>query len=186
MITIAFDVDGVLADLCTAWLNKYNKDYKDTLTPYDITEWDTAKFVKPECGNKIFEYLVPKLWKSVKPIDGGIECVQFARKNDYRVIFVTSVYKEAGAKYDWLMEHSFFDGIAKPKMDYYEGSDKSLICADMLVDDGLHNLKTFKGFPLVFDQPWNRPTVGYERAVGFDDVTRYIMAQPWVSSIARR
>ena len=54
---LAFDIDGVLADLHTAWLDEYNKDFDDNLTISYITQWEMDKFVKPECGKKIFNYL---------------------------------------------------------------------------------------------------------------------------------
>ena len=38
-LTIAVDVDDVVADLITEWLKRYNHDYNDTKTPADITQW---------------------------------------------------------------------------------------------------------------------------------------------------
>ena len=177
--TIAIDIDGVVADTHLAWYAQYNKDYHDTLTPDMVTEWDLHKFVKPECGTKIYEYLTPKLYKKVQPNPDALDYVKFARIL-HRIIFVTSVYHEAGAKFDWLKRFGFFDGVDKPAKDYIECNDKSLITADMLIDDGPHNFEGFKGFPLLFNQPWNKNNKGWARAMNFDEVSYFTLAQPWL------
>lgn len=177
--TILLDVDGVVADTHLEWYAKYNADYNDDLTPKRVTSWNLHEFVKPECGKKIYEYLVPSLYDNVKPAAGALEYVNYAR-TFYRVIFVTSVYHEAGAKFKWLNNHKFFDGVEHPKMDYVEASDKSIIRGDMLVDDGLHNLVTFSGYKVVFDQPWNHAAPdGIERVMNFKELTYLTMSSAW-------
>ena len=70
---IAMDVDSVVADLGTAWLNRYNRDYNDNMTNENILSWDTHKYVKPECGKKIYEYIEdPSLYDEVLPICGSL------------------------------------------------------------------------------------------------------------------
>lgn len=53
----AVDVDDVCLDLNSVWLEDYNQVYNDNLKTEDITDWIITKFVKPECGNKIFDLL---------------------------------------------------------------------------------------------------------------------------------
>jgi 5'-nucleotidase len=183
---IAMDVDGTVAKTIDRWLALYNLDYGDHLKTEDITSWNIEKFMKPECGTCIFEYLIPSLYDHVLPEIGAKKFVDFARASGYRVVFVTSVYKEAGAKYEWLMRNDFFAGVEKPKYDYVEASDKSLIHADILIDDGLHNISSFPGFGLIFDQPWNREswtnTITGTRVVGFNGATEWLRQQIWIDS----
>src|SRR5512137_1810696 len=91
MKTIAMDVDDVCAMLSETWVAKYNKDWNDNLKVNEITEWAIEKFVKPECGKRIFSYLDnPKLYDSVQPVEGARKGIKALRSMGYRVVFVTS------------------------------------------------------------------------------------------------
>ena len=86
---IAVDVDDVTLDLVGTWLQKYNKDYKDNLTKNQILEWNVQKFVKPECGAKIFDYIEnPKIYGDMPPLKGAIEGVRFLKMLEYRNLFL--------------------------------------------------------------------------------------------------
>jgi len=62
------DIDGVIADLHTVWLNIYNTEWNDILTPDQITNWNTSQFVKPECGIKIYEIIErPEIYDYILP-----------------------------------------------------------------------------------------------------------------------
>jgi 5'(3')-deoxyribonucleotidase len=55
-------------------------------------------------------------------------------------------------KAQWLAK--YFPHI--PEKNYIFCFAKHLIGTDILIDDGAHNAKGFKGKFLLFDQPWNR------------------------------
>lgn len=51
------------------------------------------------------------------------------------------------------------------------GSRKDRVTADVMIDDGLHNLLSAKvTLPVLFDQPWNRSVSGICRVSGYDEV----------------
>jgi 5'-nucleotidase len=147
---IAFDIDSVLAEIMEPWLSRYNKDYDDTLTQEKITNWEIHSFCKPKCSHRIYDYLTPDLYDETKPIPGALQAVHNARRLG-RVIFVTSAAYTPGRKFAWLKDNGFF-----PKEhDYVECRDKSLIKADVMIDDYETNLASFpRG--ILFDQPWNQ------------------------------
>jgi len=158
--TLICDVDGVPADLSTAWLARYNKDYNDNVQSSDIKEWGMHKFLKPECGVKFYDYLEdPTLYDEVLPFDNG--CLEFCnnmRSVGWRIVFATViVIGSAGAKFNWLVRHKYLeDGQLE---DYVEMKDKNLLrgAADILIDDGLHNTKSWYesgGTPILFQQPY--------------------------------
>jgi len=90
-MVIACDVDDVACDLVTEWIRLYNRDYFDTLSTPDITEWNIVKFVKPECGDKIYDYLDnPSLYDTIYPVERSIDGVIALRNMGHRVVFVTS------------------------------------------------------------------------------------------------
>jgi len=151
--TIAVDVDGTIAALHDVWYYRYNNDYNDNLSTEKVTDWDLHKFVKPECGKKIYDYLKdPSLYDKVEPIETAYEVIQDLELDGHRVIYPTTTPIEAsGAKYRWLKKHGFLHS----DNDYIEISDKSLLNAEFLVDDAIHNIKSFKNLGIIYRQPWN-------------------------------
>lgn len=170
ILTIACDIDGVLANLLLPWLARYNKDYNDNLNPDDISDWYTDKFVKPECGKKIYDYLKdPSLYDECLPYEGSLYMISKLKNiAGCRIVYGTSSPAESyGKKFFWLKEYGFiFD-----QKDYFETSDKSLIRADVLIDDYWENLLNFTGYGILLERPWNKNRYGdYYRAKDFSAV----------------
>jgi len=181
MLTIISDVDGVLANLVTPWLAKYNKDYDDDVKPENLKDWDIHPFLKPECGLKFYDYIEdPKLYDKVKPYtDDAQQTIAKLREDGHRVIFVTtSTLGASGAKFTWLTKWGFIDGNGMG--DYVEATDKNLIKADVLIDDRYDNTQKWynKGqFPILFKQPWNEnKTVPYYHTSNWDNVYKIIQS----------
>ena len=168
---IAIDIDSTIAELDRVWLGRYNQDYHDSLTHFQITKWAIHEFTKPECGTKIYDYLKDRtLYDDIEPYPGALEAVNYFKSHGHRVIFVTSTPPEgAGCKLFWLRKHGFLpEGNTAP--DYYECHDKSLIRADLLIDDGFHNISGFPGRTILFDQPWNSDFEWRSRAVSWPEI----------------
>lgn len=153
MKTIAVDVDGVCADIHTEWLRLYNRDYNDTLAIQNITDWDMTKFVKSECGIKIYEYLEdPTLYDNILPLPDARRRIGTLKAFGYRVIYATaSPVKSYGRKFEWLKQYDFIQN----GNDYIETKDKGLIKADILIDDYPENFNSFVGRKIIFSRPWN-------------------------------
>lgn len=151
MVTIAFDIDDVLADMVPVWLTRYNQLYEDTLTIADMTRWDISQLVKKQCGSKIYDLLTPDLYDDVPVLPGAHEAVEMARSIG-RVLFVTSAHPlHAGRKFRWLNDNGFDVDIK----DYIECRDKTLIKADVLFDDRAATLYAFDGMRCIITKPWN-------------------------------
>lgn len=150
---ILVDVDDTVCKLVETWLWLYNKKYEDNLKPEDITDWDIAKFVKPEAKDTIFEFINNQaVYRIVPEIEGALSCVNRLRAMGHRVIFATWAMEDAaGAKYRWLKKHGFLDS----QMDYVECKDKSLIRADITIDDNFEYVQKFYGMAVLFRKPWN-------------------------------
>ena len=168
MKVVYVDVDDVCALLEPVWLGRYNKDYNDNLTDEDLKEWSIEKFVKPECGLKIYEYLKdPKIYDEVLPRDGALDGVNAIREmGHYRVLFATSCPVEvAGRKFHWLREYGFI----KKERDYIEIRDKSLLRGDYMIDDSYDNVSGFTGYGYLLTRPWNRKYIWYHRINDWKD-----------------
>lgn len=156
--TIAVDVDGVVAALHAEWVRRYNEAFDDTFTLERWTTWDIASLVKPECGARYFDILRhDDLYDHVEPMLHALEGVEALREAGHRVVFCTATgVHQAGKKLLWLERHGFLDLVHDGSKDYVEMRDKSLIRADVLIDDYTGNLRGFHGVGVLFYAPWNR------------------------------
>jgi 5'(3')-deoxyribonucleotidase len=173
---IALDMDGVLADLHSRWLELYNADWKDKLKPEDILSWDIHKYVKLQCGNRIYGYLDDiDLYDNVQPLPGALEVTEALTEAGHTLIVVTMAYHNPNmiaSKIKWLKAHV----PAIPKDHFIFCNEKRFVRADMLVDDNPAFLKDFDGDRLLMAAPHNK---NYTNATMFrvnslKDVQAYI------------
>lgn len=174
---IYVDVDGVIVDLISEWLTAYNIDYNDSVTPNDLNNgWEMPQYVKDECGSKIYDYLHNRsLYDNALPIEGALDGVRKLREMGHRVVFATSTPQGVeGRKLQWLIDNGFIEPKDHVFKDYIEISDKHLLCGDVLIDDGLHNVDGFKGLGILFDAPHTQKDEWPVRLKGWDNVIKYI------------
>jgi 5'(3')-deoxyribonucleotidase len=159
-LTIAVDVDETVADLLGPWLRRYNATYGDILLPEDLVQWDLAKAVKPECGEAIYQMLDASLYAQVLPLPGARAAVAALRSLGHRVLFVSSCTAgTATAKMDWLIDWGFLPR-QRWQPDFVAATDKTLIRADVMLDDCPRNVDAFEGLAWLIDQPQNRDYAG--------------------------
>lgn len=129
-------MDSIVADLQTPWFDKYNQDYDDNLQPSDILTWDVHKYVKPECGEKIYHYFRPDLFRNLAPIENSVASLRRLCEGGHHVYFLTSPPRGcADAKYAWAEEYfPFIKGTIMAK-------DKFLVQGDVFIDDAPHNVR---------------------------------------------
>lgn len=157
MKTIGIDLDDVLNNLVDEWiLNIYNTEYNDNLTIKDVIDWDVTKYIKPECGKRIYDILLrPNFFETLKPKMYAQEVTEkLSRKYDLYVITAYSPQTVVN-KVNWLGKN--FPHI-NPKNIIFCNA-KGLIKTDFLIDDGPHNILDYHNnggkHPIVFDRPWN-------------------------------
>ena len=153
---IAIDLDSTLNNLCAAWLDRYNQDSGERVRPDDIKCWDTHKYVK--CGKQIYNYLTPDLFASLVPVPYAVGVTRgFVAAGDELVIVSAMAPSTFDVKRDWCTQYF-------PHIPHFIGThSKQFIRADILIDDGPHNLEAWRGHAIAFDQPWNQ-TWGGQRA----------------------
>lgn len=171
---IRVDVDDVCCRLVEAWLARYNKDWSDDLSIGAITDWDFTRFVKPDCGKRIYDYLTNFQYTDVKEVPGARAGVWKLRDAGHKVIFVTSGF--SFSKVEWLYNHKFLlrghDLLHAP--DVIFANDKSVIKSDIVIDDGWHNIQDLSK-SVVFTRPWNtKYDAGSHRANTWADVLHII------------
>lgn len=184
-LIIAVDVDEVVADLLSEWLRIYNILWDDTLRPDKIRGWSLVEQVKPECGKRIYEILHNRtLYDHVKPIPGALEAIRWMRQRGHRVVFVSScVAGSVDRKVAWLQKHKFLPPGNSVK-DFIAATDKSLIGADVLIDDHILNVEAFPRYGILLHVPHNsesycskpRASTLMDAAMFADDMTDQLVA----------
>jgi 5'(3')-deoxyribonucleotidase len=159
---IACDGDGVVCGLHEPWLRRYNRDYNDSLTIDKWISWDVHKYVKPECGKKIYDYLTaPDLYDDVQPIAGSLEGIRAIRAMGHEVVFVTAcTWGMTDQKARWFIRHGFCTdvGVMLPP-DFVPIDDKLKIDAHLLIDDRADTIRNWvnkkRQRAILFEYPWN-------------------------------
>lgn len=166
------DNDGVMFDLITPWLGRYNFDWKDNLTPSQILDWNIHQFVKPECGKQLYKYIEdPTIYDDVLPIDGAIDGIKSLREMGYDILFVTHSTKgHVGRKYELLKQY----GLIQSDREYLEKEDKSNVKCDYLLDDYIKNVTSFNsGIGVLFTQSYNKGFIHTPRVDNWEQAIRY-------------
>jgi 5'-nucleotidase len=180
--TLLIDMDSVIVDLMTEWFRRYNEEYQDTMTVERILCWQTEKYVKPECGKKIYDYLdAPGLFRSLQPLPHAVEVLERLAKS-YELLIVTSsrtfAYTE---KEQWVEEHLPFIG----KENLIFAHRKDMIRGDLLFDDAPHNLEAFRAtgrIAVAMDYPYNR-SVDVPRVSGWLEFESFLAKRKWGSEV---
>lgn len=176
MKTLLIDMDSVIVDLMTEWHNRYNRDYGDDLSVDRLQCWETEKYVKPECGIKIYDYLdEPGLFRHLKPLPHALEVLERLSR-DYDILIVTSSRTGAYTEKElWVEEHLPFIG----RHNLIFSHRKDMICGDVLFDDAPHNLEAFRAtgrLAVAMDYPYNR-TVDVPRVTSWPEFEAWLTAQ---------
>lgn len=156
-LRIALDMDEVMVDTYGLWLELYNRDWNDDRTKSDIKGWNVHTWVKPECGEKIYGYLNRVgFFLGMRPIDGAVTGVKRLVDAGHDVVVATATPRNSRFAYEekqqWLRDHMPFLDING----FCSVHRKELIAADVLFDDGAHNLADFPGIAVCMDRPWNK------------------------------
>ena len=157
-------MDDVLTQTNTHWISEYNKEWDDDRTLEHIKGWNIHYWVKPECGKDIYDYLKrPGFYRNLTPVVGAIEGTKTLMERGHDVVIATAspIGSDTAVeeKKNWVREHMpFFDLTHMMPMMHL----KHWLAADVMLDDGTHNLKDFTGISICMDKPWNRGEPWYD------------------------
>lgn len=176
---LLFDLDGICCNLMKKWLDVYNRDYSDNLTEADIVEWEWHRFVKPQCGKKIYHYLNrPGFFADLEPLPG---CIESLRRLDAicELVVVTASPKEAaGDKMRWVQRHL----PMVPRGNICVTYRKDLVRGDFMFDDAPKNLRSHPATRIMLDYPYNRDFHDCYRVHSWREaemlITRLVEADP--------
>jgi 5'(3')-deoxyribonucleotidase len=153
MQIVLIDIDNTLNNLTDKWVELYNKKYNDNLLSINVNEWDISKFVKPECGKKIYDLLeTPGLFLSLSPLKDSQDVMGVLTKY-YDVYIVTSCLYAPNCveKYNWIKEMYPTVNLKN----FITCHNKSLLKGDYIIDDNVDNIRHFNGKKLLYNQSHN-------------------------------
>lgn len=153
--TILLDYDDVLVDTLPYLISNYNARTHSSLRIEEITNWDLSKF-----GDwRIFHAFLtdPAFWRNV-PDKGDALLIVQQLINDGRYDIFIGTASNSIQEYQAKVEHieQRIPGFNLSKI--IPIKDKAKFRADVIVDDGLHNLKECAEFMrcIVMDMPHNQ------------------------------
>lgn len=165
---IAVDQDFVLAKLTEKWIKYYNVIFEDDLKLEDIKSWNIVEYVKPEAKEYILNFLnLHKFYRDLEVVKDSQRVLKKLLKN-YEIIIVTDPFTRMSfkSKYDWLGEHFPFI----PSQNYVFTGNKSIIRADYLIDDGVHNLESFSGYGILYESPYSENENRFYKVKNWQDI----------------
>jgi len=164
-------MDATLTDIWTPWFERYNNDYDDDLKLEQIKDFlidvDSGGLIKPECGEKFFEYLNEDFYLGLEPLPGVKEAVASMHyDHGWHVKIATALpwrFVDPGvakAKIIWLMKHFKFLKVS----DINIITDKEFVPADAFVDDWPFMLSKYRAehphaVLAALEFPYNRDVV---------------------------
>lgn len=189
---IICDVDGVVAALHDEWYRRYNKDYDDNLTLERVLSWDLHKYVKPECGKKVYDYLHQSdLYDNIQPLPDALWGITRLRELGHEVLFATScTFGMADQKAEWMVRNGFCTrhGHLLPE-DFVPITPKHWLSGDLIIDDAAHTVQRWVqgkgGRAILFEYPHNQhllkdmPSMFWmrcKRASDWKEVVRHVEA----------
>ena len=176
-MTILVDMDDTIEQLLAAWIDKLNAMYGYAVTPEDSTDWDVSKAFPGLTREQVYD--VPRhndFWKDVEPVPGAAEVMQRWIADGHDVYIVTaSQYESIPGKMRDLLFRCFpfiaWDHVIIT-------SHKQMLRADVLIDDGVHNLEGGDYAKILVDAPYNRhydaASGGMKRVYNWDEIEREV------------
>ncbi len=167
---IAIDMDEVMADTLGAQLDWFRERFG--------YRWTRAELP----GKRLFDDLAApehvaahlaalhegSFFGALPVMPGAVEVIgRLAARHEIYVVSAAVQFPGSLApKVRWLERH--FPFIPTPHIVF--AGEKSIVDADVLVDDNADRFPRFRGRAILFDAPHNRGVQGYERACSWAEV----------------
>ncbi|MFC5408356.1 5'(3')-deoxyribonucleotidase [Larkinella bovis] len=171
---IAIDMDDVLADTVGTFIDIYRRDFDTTALPDVFRENSFHELLEKDISQRLSDYVhEPGFFADIAVMPGAPEITrELSKKYD---LFVTSAAMEfrnsLAEKYDWL--DRYFPHI--PWQNRVFCGDKSIIRADIMIDDMPYNLVSFQGKGLLFDAPHNRDNTLFQRVHSWEQIATILL-----------
>jgi 5'(3')-deoxyribonucleotidase len=138
-LDIAVDLDGIVSDLHSRWLELYNYDYGLSVGLEDLKHWDMQKNVSRD--HDIYKYLgYEGLYLHLDPLTGACESLFKLHEEGHRIHIISAPSKDeqtAADKLTWCSKHLPF--IRRQFLTL--SHQKHRFLSDVFVDDSPNNIR---------------------------------------------
>lgn len=153
--TVLVDLDDTMIDLLGKWIMAINEKYGTAVEPESVVDWDITKFFPTLTRYQVFEPIFAEdFWKDIRPKEGAVKYLRLLKNDGFEIYICTNTnYKTLKDKMDNVL-FKYFDYLSWN--DVIVTTNKQMVNADFLIDDGIHNLigGAYKG--ILMDAPHNR------------------------------
>lgn len=174
-MSIAVDMDDVLACTSEKIMATYNELYQGNYTTEDLLGIEIEDFLSKEVIIELYqEFNKPGFTRDLCLKPDALEVM--SRLNEQYDVYIASAAMEVPGtffdKYDWLKEHFPF---LSPQHFIFCGN-KKVVRADYLIDDNIRQLRNFRGRGILFSSHMNhgRPCE-FVRLDSWADISTYFL-----------
>jgi 5'(3')-deoxyribonucleotidase len=168
--TIAIDMDGVIADTVSNFIQWYERDYGVRV---ELEAFEGKPEAEGLPDNTVRRYvLTPGFFRSVPVMEGAKEAVlELSEKFEIYIVSAAMEFPQSlFEKYEWLREH--FPYISWKNIIFC--GDKSIIGTDYMIDDHVRNLDVCKGKTLMFTAGHNAGVDHHKRVNNWKEVIAFL------------
>jgi len=174
MKRIAIDMDEVMADTISHFLERYNAHFGMSLSTDDLYGKHLFEVIHEDHKLLARDYFQQEeFFRTIPVMPDSAEVVK-ALMERYEVFITTAAMDvpcSFHAKFHWLQEHFPF---ISPQQIVFCG-DKSIVAADYLIDDNLRQLGNFRGEGIIYTAPHNVHEKRYRRVDSWRAVKRMFL-----------
>lgn len=157
--SIAIDFDDVIYPTLDSALAIYNKLYNKNITVEDCKSWDLDK--------EIHDCFLRNVFVPFQSKNNAISVIKKLIDLGYEVYIVTASRPESFIKkYEYIRTSMPFF----PLNNLVCCHKKGVLNTDILIDDGSHNLDSFKQIKICYDMPHNRAFYYEHRIKSLEDI----------------
>jgi 5'(3')-deoxyribonucleotidase len=169
-ISIAVDMDGVLADTETHFIRYYENEFGEKVDRKSLLGIPENEAFPDKTA--VQRYVrIPGFFRTLPLIPGGVEAVKTLMK-DFDVYIVSAAMEfplSLFEKKEWLEE--YFPFISWKNIVFC--GDKRIIQTDYLIDDHIKNLDYFPGISIMFTASHNIHYTHHQRVNNWDEILEY-------------
>ena len=172
--TIGIDMDGVLADIESHFIDWYERDYGVKVDRKDMLGvLESEGFPDKTAVRKFVN--TPGFFRTIPVMSGAIEAVKKLMET-YEVYIVSAAMEFPqclSEKQEWLQE--YFPFINWRNIIFC--GDKSVVVTDYLIDDHCKNLDFCKGKAIMYTAAHNVNHSHHQRVDNWDDVLNFLAVE---------
>lgn len=148
---IFIDIDDTITNFGEVLLKNLNEKYHTNYNIFDITYWDWIK----ENFEEPWSILTPWFWREVKVDQKAKEFIKKRIENGDEIYIATATFIDEALPVKIETTLNQLDNIID-KDHVIITRNKNILCGDIMIDDGLHNLINNNcKYNICFSQPWN-------------------------------